>query len=54
VPKAKFTIEGEIKDFTRVDNIYRTLKNEGNKLLSNWHITFDVEYTEKKGEGEQV
>ena len=50
MPRAIFTIEGEITDFTRVDNLYRTLKREGEKLLNNWVINFDVKYTEKEGE----
>lgn len=53
MPKAKFTIEGTIKDFTRVDNLYRKLKSEGSQLLESWHITFDVEYEETMGEIEE-
>jgi len=54
MPKGKFTIEGEIDDFTRIDNIYRTLKREGEKLLTKWKISFDIEYEETQGEGEVV
>ena len=50
MPQAEFKISGEIKDFTRVDNIYRTLKREGEKILENWTIDFNVSYIEKKGE----
>ena len=52
MPKASFTISGEIEDFTRVDNIYKTLKREGNKLFKDWVIDFDVKYQEKQGKGE--
>jgi len=54
MPKAIFTIEGEIEDFTRIDNLYRVLKKEGKKLLKEWKITFNVEYEETEGEGESV
>jgi len=54
MPIAVFTISGEVKDFSRVDNIYRTMKREGEKLLDNWEIDFKVEFEEKMGEGEVV
>ena len=50
MPLARFTVEGEIKEFTQIDNLYRTLRREGSKLLRDWKITFDVNYTEKEGE----
>ncbi len=52
MPRAVFTIEGEIEDFSRIDNIYRVLKREGEKLLSNWKIKFDIQFEESEGEGE--
>lgn len=52
MPKAIFTIEGEIEDFTRIDNIYRSLKKEGDRLLKKWKLKFDVQYEETEGEGE--
>jgi len=48
--KATFKISGEIKEFERLDNLYRTLKREGEKLLDNWTIEVNAEYTEKQGE----
>lgn len=54
MPKATFTISGVIKDFSRVDNIYRTMKREGEKLLEDWEIKFDVTFEEKKGTGETL
>ncbi len=54
MPKATFQISGEIKDFTRVDNIYRIMKREGEKLLDDWEIKFDVTFEEKKGTGETL
>ena len=50
MPKAIFTITGEIEEFDRIDNLYRSLKREGEKLLKNWEISLNVEYTEKEGE----
>lgn len=50
MPKASFTITGDIKDFTRIDNVYRSMKNEAKKLLTKWTIDFRVEYTEEEGE----
>jgi len=52
MPKAKFTITGEIEEFDRVDNLYRSLKREGAKMLKNWTIEVNAEYTEKEGEKE--
>lgn len=52
MPKCTFTIEGEIGDFTRIDNLYRSLKREGDKLLTDWTIRLNIAYTEKRGEGE--
>lgn len=51
--KAKFIIEGEIEDFTWVDNLYRSLKREGSRLLKNWTITVDAKYIESKGDIEK-
>ncbi len=50
VPKAVFTVSGEIADFTRADNLYRTMKRETEKLLKNWSIDFKIDYSEKEGE----
>ncbi len=52
MPKAVFTIEGTIEDFARVDNLYKNLKREGDKLLKDWKIKFDIEYEETQGKGE--
>jgi len=50
MPRAVFTVTGDIKEFDRVDNIYRALKREGEKGLENWEISVDVTYGEKQGE----
>lgn len=50
MPKATFKITGEIEAFDRIDNLYRTLKREGSKMLKNWVIEVDADYTEKQGE----
>ena len=51
MPKAIFIIEGEIEDFTRIDNVYRVFKREGEKLLKKWTLKFDIKYEESEGEG---
>ena len=48
MPKAVFKISGDVKDFSRVDNVYASLKREGEKLLDNWIIELEVSYTESK------
>lgn len=50
MPESVFIIRGTIEDFTRLDNLYKALKREGEKLLDNWSINVEVKYTEKKGE----
>ena len=50
MPEATFTVNGSIKDFTRLDNLYSSLKREIEKLLSDWTIDVTVTYSEKKGE----
>lgn len=52
--KATFTISGNIKDFPRIDNLYRALKREGEKLLTDWQIEVDAKYQEKKGDIETL
>ncbi len=52
MPKATFTITGEIEEFDRVDNLYRSLKREGAKMLKNRVITVSADYEEKEGERE--
>ena len=49
-PKATFTISGEIDDFTMIDNLYKAMKNQGVKLLKNWTIGVQVDYTEQEVE----
>lgn len=50
MPAATFIISGNIADFTRLDNLYKSLKREGEKLLTGWEIKVEVSYTEKQGE----
>lgn len=52
MPEASFTITGNIEDFTRLDNLYASLKRESNKLLSSWTIAIEVKYSEKQAESE--
>ena len=50
MPEATFIISGSVADFTRLDNLYKSLKREGDKLLKDWNINVTVKYSEKKGE----
>lgn len=50
MPESTFTIVGTIEDFTRLDNLYKSLKRESEKLLSEWTMNVSVTYEEKKGE----
>jgi len=50
MPEAIFTITGSIGDFTRLDNLYKSLKRESEKLLTDWTMNIKVTYEEKKGE----
>lgn len=50
MPKAMFKISGDIEAFDRVDNLYRSLRREGEKGLKDWVIEVNVDYTEKEGE----
>ena len=53
MPKATFTITGDITDFGRVDNVYTSLKREGQKLLKNWNINVNVDFEEKEATGDE-
>lgn len=50
VPQATFIIRGAIGDFTRLDNLYKALLREAEKLLTEWTLNVEVKYTEKQGE----
>lgn len=50
MPESTFIIRGSISDFTRLDNLYNSLKREADKLLTSWTIDVEVKYSEKKGE----
>ena len=50
MPQATFILRGEIEDFTRLDNLYKSLKREAAKLLKAWELNVEVKYTEKEGE----
>ncbi len=50
MPECEFIISGNIKDFTRLDNIYKSLLREASKLLTDWQMTASVKYSEKQGE----
>lgn len=50
MPECTFIIKGAIVDFTRLDNLYKSLIRESDKLLSNWIMDVEVKYSEKQGE----
>ncbi|MBA7522309.1 hypothetical protein ES705_14427 [subsurface metagenome] len=52
MPQATFTLVGKIEDFTRLDNLYKSLVRESDKLLSEWELAIAVSYSEKQGEKE--
>lgn len=52
MPQAIITIEGNIEDFTRLDNVYRSIKRESEKLLKDWKLKINVVYSEAQGEKE--
>jgi len=50
MPKTTFKVTGDIEAFDRIDNFYKAMKRESIKMLTDWVIEVDAEYTEKKGE----
>jgi len=50
MPSCNIVIKGDITDFTRVDNLYTSLKREANKMLTGWTIDVEIKYTEKSGD----
>jgi len=47
-PEVVVTLTGKISDFSRIDNVYTTLKREGAKLLKNWDLKIHVTYEESE------
>ncbi len=50
MPESTYVIRGTVTDFTRVDNLFASMKREAEKMLTNWTIDVEVKYTETKGE----
>ncbi len=50
MPECTFIIRGAIADFTRLDNLYKSLLREAQKLLTKWELNVEVKYLEKQGE----
>jgi len=48
--RTTFKITGDIEDFARVDNLYKVMKREGDKLMKKWELEIDVTFIEKEGE----
>lgn len=40
------TLKGKIADFDRLDNVYRSIKREAEKLLSDWELEIEMNYRE--------
>lgn len=49
MPRAEFKITGDIAQFDRIDDLYKVMRREGIKLLTNWEITVKAEYAEQQG-----
>jgi len=47
------TLKGKIADFDRLDNIYRSIKREAEKLLTDYEFSIDMNYRES-GTGGKV
>lgn len=45
-PEVTVVLTGKIADFSRIDNVYVSLKREGAKLLKDWKIDIDVKFSE--------
>ncbi|MBA7520714.1 hypothetical protein ES705_12810 [subsurface metagenome] len=50
MPECVFNITGSIADFTRLDNLYSSLRREADKALKEWTIAAEIKYSEKQGE----
>ena len=50
MPECTFILSGDVADFTRIDNVYKSLKREAEKGLKGWTINAEVKYSEKEGE----
>jgi len=50
MPESVYIIRGTVTDFTRVDNLYSSLKREADKMLKDWSISVEVKYSEKAGD----
>ena len=48
----KFTITGKIIAFDRIDNALNSMRTQVEKLLKDWSIQIEVNYTEQQGTGE--
>lgn len=47
MPQCSFNVTGDIKDFTRADNLYTVLKREVEKFLTAWKIEVEIKFTEE-------
>lgn len=47
MPQCNFSFTGDIKDFTRVDNLYTVLKRELDKFLTAWKIEVEIKFSEE-------
>ena len=47
MPQCNVNFTGDIKDFTRVDNLYTVLKRELDKFLTAWKIEVEIKFSEE-------
>jgi len=45
--EVKISITGLISDFSRIDNVYLSMKRECEKIFSKWNFDISIEYHEK-------
>lgn len=50
MPRTSFKITGDIDEFNRIDNLYRVMRREGEKLLKNWEIVVEASFSESEEE----
>ena len=52
MPNCTFKIDGEIQNFSRIEDAFKAIRTQSEKLLNNWKIELNVQYTEAAGKGE--
>lgn len=47
-PQITVTLTGSIADFNRLDNLYKVMKREAQKLFKDWQLKIDLDYSESE------